>query len=221
MIFANRTEAGELLAQSLSAYANREDVIVFALPRGGVPVAYEVATRLHLPLDVFIVRKLGAPWQPELAMGAIAMGGVRVLNEDLVRQLGVSEAEIAEVEAREQQELQRRMHLYRNDTEIPDLHDKTILLIDDGVATGATIKAAIMAIQHFGCAKLIVAVPVAPPETIAELNQQVDQVICLHAPSMLMAIGNWYQDFSQTSSEEVQQLLASASEQLKKSKGTD
>jgi putative phosphoribosyl transferase len=209
--FTDRREAGRLLADQLGAYAGRADVIVLALPRGGVPVAYEIATRLRVPLDIFLVRKLGAPGQPELAMGAIATGGARVLNEDVIRYLGVPGEVIEAVARAEQVELERREHAYRGDRPSPDLHERIVILVDDGLATGSSMRAAIAAVRTQHPAKIVVAVPVAARETCEELKREVDEIMCLRTPDPFSAVGLWYEDFSQTSDEEVRDLLARAS----------
>ncbi len=209
--FRNRIEAGRLLAKRLKpTYANRPDVLVLGLPRGGVPVAYEVAKVLDAPLDICIVRKLGVPGHEELAMGAIATGGIRVLNEELVRSLKISEQAIERVTTREQQELQRRDRLYRGTRPVPDLSHRTIILIDDGIATGSTIKAAISTIKQQQPDRIVVAVPVAPPDVCNELKAEADEVVCLITPEWLYAISLWYEDFSPTTDEEVRHLLALA-----------
>jgi len=208
--FTDRAQAGRRLAARLEAYANRRDVLVLALPRGGVPVAAEVARALTAPLDVFVVRKLGTPGQPELAMGAIASGGVRLLNEDVVRALHIPEAEIERVAAREAQELARRETLYRDGRPAPEVPGRTIILIDDGLATGATMRAAARALRRQGPARLVIAVPVAAPETCASLASEADEVICAETPEPFWAVGYWYQDFSQTTDQEVHDLLARA-----------
>jgi putative phosphoribosyl transferase len=209
--FQDRTEAGRLLAERLKAtYANRSDVLVLGLPRGGVPVAYEVAKVLHAPLDLCIVRKLGVPGNKELAMGAIALGGIMVMNENLVKSLTISQKAIAKVVATEQQELERRDHLYRGTRPFPDLKDRTIIVIDDGIATGSTLKAALSTIKQQQPERIVVAVPVAPPEVRQELKGQVDEVVCLLSPDCLYAIGIWYNDFSATTDDQVRQLLEQA-----------
>lgn len=210
MVFQNRKAAGQFLAKELAGYANRQDVLVLALPRGGVPVAFEVAKALNAPLDVFVVRKLGVPEQQELAMGAIASGGVRVLNENIVRSLGVSEAAINQVAAKEQQELERRERLYRGDRPVPTLHGRTVILVDDGLATGATMRAAVVALQQQKPAKIIVAVPVSASETCQEFQSKVDEVVCAATPSPFYSVGLWYEDFPQTTDEEVRDLLDKA-----------
>ena len=206
--FRDRRDAGRLLAAELSAYAHRPDVIVLALPRGGVPVAYEAARVLGAPLDVFVVRKLGVPGHDELAMGAVASGGVRVLNEAIVKGLHIPDDLIEQVTAREMGELQRRELLYRGGRPPPDLRGRTLILVDDGLATGATMQAAIAALRRRQPAKIVVAVPVAARETCAALRKEADEVICAATPEPFLAVGYWYQDFSQTSDEEVGDLLA-------------
>jgi len=206
--FRDRTEAGRLLAAKLTAYANRPDVIVLALPRGGVPVAYEVARALNAPLDVFLVRKLGVPGYEELAMGAIATGGVRVLNDQLVGSLRIPDYIVDEVAASEQQELTRRERLYRGDRPAPDVRRRSVILVDDGLATGATMLAAVKALRQQQPARIVVAVPTASPDTCEQLRAEVDDVICAITPEPFHAVGLWYEDFSQTTDEEVRDLLA-------------
>jgi predicted phosphoribosyltransferase len=206
-LFRNRREAGQLLATKLAAYANRPDVLVLALPRGGVPVAYEVARALKAPLDVFIVRKLGLPGHEEFAMGAVASGGVRVLNDQVVEELGIPEYVIDQVAAGELQELARRERLYRGDRPAPDVRGRTVILVDDGLATGSTMLAAIKALQQQEPARIVVAVPTAAPEICEQLKAQADDVICAVTPQPFRAVGLWYQDFSQTTDEEVRDLL--------------
>jgi putative phosphoribosyl transferase len=208
--FHDRAEAGRLLAKKLVAYANREDVLVLALPRGGVPVAYEVAKALQAPLDVFLVRKLGVPGHEELAMGAIASGGVIVRNAEVIAGLGVPSHIIDTVVAREQQELERREHLYRGDQPLPDLHDCTAILVDDGLATGATMRAAVAALRQHQPAHSVVAVPIAAPDTCEALRADVDEVVCAITPEPFYAVGLWYGHFSQTTDDEVRELLAQA-----------
>ena len=207
-LFRDRREAGRLLAAKLANYADRRDVVVLALPRSGVPVAYEVASALDLPLDVFVVRKLGIPGYDELAMGAVATAGVRVLNDQLVTRLGVPERVIEAVAAREQQELARRERLYRGGRPPPDVRGRTVILVDDGLATGATMHAAIAALRQLQPARIVVAVPTASPEICEEIREKVDDVICAITPEPFHAVGIWYQDFSQTTDEEVHDLLA-------------
>jgi predicted phosphoribosyltransferase len=212
--FANRTEAGRLLAEKLETYANRNDVVVLGLPRGGVPVAYEVAKHLHARLDVFTVRKLGVPGFEELAAGAIASGGVRVLNEDVMRAIPYADAAIEAVTARETAELQRREQIYREGRPAPELRDKIVILVDDGLATGATMRAAVKALRERGAAKIVVAVPVGPPDTCQELAQQADEAICLSTPPFFQAVGQYYDDFSQTSDDDVRELLTRAAQEF-------
>jgi len=205
--FANRREAGVELASQLRQYAGRTDVVVLALPRGGVPVAYEVAEALDAPLDIFLVRKLGLPGHPELAMGAIASGGVRVLNEDVVRWYSVPERAIEAVAREEQAELERREREYRRGRPLIDLRGKTVILVDDGLATGSTMKAAVGAVRQHGPARVVVAVPVGAPAACEEFSDITDETVCARAPEPFSAVGQWYYDFSQTTDEEVRQLL--------------
>lgn len=210
MLFHDRRHAGRILAGQLRHYANRSDVIVLGLPRGGVPVAYEVAGAISAPLDVFLVRKLGLPGQPELAMGAIATGGVRVLNEDVVGSLQIPDDEIDAVAAVEQQELQRRERAFRDERPPPDVEGKVVILIDDGLATGSTMRAAVRAVRQLKPARIVVAVPVAARSTCKELEADADEVVCVHACEPFYAVGLYYHDFSQTTDEEVRQLLGEA-----------
>jgi putative phosphoribosyl transferase len=210
--FPNRSEAGRFLATKLSRYSGRDDVIVLGLPRGGVPVAYEVARALRVPLDVFIVRKLGVPGFEELAVGAIASGGVRVLNQEVARALPNAEEIIEAVTRHETAELERREQEYRDGRPSPEIRDKTVILIDDGLATGATMRAAVAALRQRAAAKIIVAVPVGPPDTCREFEGLADEVICASAPEFFQAVGQYYEDFSQTSDEEVRDLLARAAQ---------
>jgi len=209
--FRNRTGAGRLLAKKLTAYTNCSNVLILALPRGGIPVAFEVAKALNVSLDICLVRKLGVPGHRELAMGAIAMGGVRVLNEDVLQWRGISTEEIDQVTAEEQQELERRDRLYRGCRPVPNVHNRTVILIDDGIATGSTLRAAIATLKEQQPECIIVAVPVAPPLVCQELTAEVDKVICLKIPENLYSISLWYDDFSQTTDEEVRSLLEKAS----------
>jgi predicted phosphoribosyltransferase len=211
MLFQDRREAGRVLAERLQPYANRPDVMVLALPRGGVPVAFEVAEALHAPLDVFLVRKLGLPGQEELAMGAIATGGVLVLNEELVEALGIPEGVIREVAREEERELERREQVFRDDRPLPNVHGKTVILIDDGLATGSTMRAAVAALRQLGPRRIVVAVPVAAAETCDEFRGLVDDIVCAETPEPFYGVGRWYEDFTQTSDEEVRELLARAS----------
>jgi len=202
--------AGRALARAMDQYRERKDLLVLALPRGGVPVAFELAEGLSAPLDLMLVRKLGTPGQQELAMGAIASGGVRILNEELVSYLGVSPATIEQVAAREKEELERREQAYRGDRPWPGIAGKCVILVDDGVATGATMRVAIKALRRQNPKELVVAVPVAPPDTIAVLRREADDVVCLATPEPFTAIGLWYVNFSQVSDEEVKEQLARA-----------
>ena len=216
--FANRTEAGRLLAEKLEKYANRDDVIVLGLPRGGVPVAYEVARRLYAPLDVFIVRKLGVPGFEELAAGAIASGSVRVLNEDVVRAIPHAEVAIEAVTAKETAELQRREQIYREGRTAPALSGKIVMLVDDGLATGATMRAAVNALRQSGAATIVVGVPVGPPDTCREIAQEADETVCLSTPLFFQAVGQYYEDFSQTSDDDVRKLLTRAEQEISRDK---
>jgi putative phosphoribosyl transferase len=204
----NRQVAGQALAQALDAYHGRDDVIVLALPRGGVPVALEIALALGAPLDLMLVRKLGTPGQEELAMGAIASGGGRVMNEDIVQMLAISPQTIEQVAEQESRELQRRERAYRGDRPWPKLANKCVILVDDGLATGATMRASVKAVREQRPARIVVAVPVAPADTIARLREEADEVICLAEPEPFRAIGLWYVDFSQVSDDEVREMLA-------------
>ena len=223
-LFHDRTEAGKLLAQQLTAYANQNDVLVLALPRGGVPVAFEVANALHAPLDVIVVRKLGVPGQEELAMGAIATGGVRILNLDVVQFLDIPDELINTIAAREQAELERRERLYRGDRPAYDVHGRTVILVDDGIATGATMHAAVAALKQRQPTRIIIAVPTAAPLTCAEFEAEVDELVCVIRPEPFIAVGYWYRQFAQTSDEEVRSLLERANQVLptiqQKPKGT-
>ena len=205
--FTDRRHAGRVLASRLTKYAARDDVIVLALPRGGVPVAYEVASALSAPMDVFLVRKLGTPGHRELAMGAIASGGVRVVNEDVVQWYGISEAAIDRIAREEQEELERRERAYRDDRPAPDLANKIVVLIDDGLATGSTMRAAAQAVRARRPARVVIAVPVGAPQTCAELAASADEVICARMPEPFSAVGQWYLNFEQTDDAEVRQLL--------------
>jgi putative phosphoribosyl transferase len=205
--FRNRSEAGRRLAAELRAYANRSDVIVLALPRGGVPVGFEVASALQAPLDVFIVRKLGLPWHEEFAMGALASGGVRVLDEDAIRITGVSETDIQRVIIVEQAEIERREQQYRGTRPFPDVSGKTVILVDDGLATGSTMRAAVAALRKKGPARVVVAVPVAAPNVCNAFRDVADEIVCVETPELFQAVGQWYDDFSQTTDSEVHALL--------------
>jgi predicted phosphoribosyltransferase len=214
MLFQDRTDAGRRLAARLARYANRPDVIVLALPRGGVPVAHEVARALHVPLDVFLVRKLGVPGQEELALGAIASGGVRVVNEAVTEALGASEELIDAIAVREQRELERRERSYRGDRPLPDVRGHVVILIDDGLATGTTMRAAVAALRRLSPSRIVVAAPVGCRDACRELQQEADEVVCLAVPEPFYAIGPWYADFRQTSDDEVRDLLATAADSV-------
>jgi predicted phosphoribosyltransferase len=211
-VFRDRAEAGRVLAEQLAAYADRPDVIVLALPRGGVPVGYEVAQALHAPLDVFLVRKLGVPGHEELAMGAVATGGVRVLNEQVLRALHIPEQVIDAVARWELEELARRERLYRGDRPPPDVHGRTVILVDDGLATGSTMLAAVRALRQQQPARIVVAVPIASSDTCELLRDEVDDVICAATPDPFYAVGLWYENFEQLTDEEVRELLARAAD---------
>jgi putative phosphoribosyl transferase len=212
LVYANRREAGAALAAELSQYRSRGDVVVLALPRGGVPVGYEVARALEAPLDVFVVRKLGAPGHRELAMGAIASGGVRVLNRDVIGWYGISPAAIEATAREELAELERRERAYREGRGGLDLKGKTVILVDDGLATGSTMKAAVQAVRERGPARIVVAAPVGAPQTCNELQELADEVVCARTPQDFAAVGQWYADFSQTEDGEVRELLRDAAE---------
>lgn len=205
--FRNRQEAGQLLALELGRYADRKDCLILALPRGGVPVAYELFQVLHLPLDVLIVRKLGVPGHEELAMGAIASGGIKLLNPDIISAFGLSPAAIAEVEQREWIELERREKSYRGNLPPLDVLQKTVILVDDGIATGSTVQAAIASLRQRGVRNIVVASPVAPESVVTALKKIADEVVCVLKPKDFGGVGYWYEDFSQTSDEEVHRLL--------------
>ena len=212
--FKDRSDAGRKLAQKMQAYSNRDDVIVLGLPRGGVPVAFEVARAINAPLDIFLVRKLGVPGHEELAMGAIASGGVRVLNEDVVNYLNVPNRIIDQVTQREQQELERRERAYRGDWPQPDLRNRTVILVDDGLATGASMRAAVAALRAQDSSRVIVAVPTAAPETCEAFEDIVEDIVCAITPRPFLGVGAWYQEFSQTTDDEVRSLLEQAAELL-------
>jgi predicted phosphoribosyltransferase len=208
MRFRDRVDAGRALAESLQEYRGRDDVVVLALPRGGVPVGFELAHRLEVPLDVFLVRKLGVPGHEELAMGAIASGGVRVVNDTVVTELGLTDDDIARAAATEGRELERREHLYREGRTPVDVRDRTVILVDDGLATGASMRAAARAVRELRPDRVVVAVPVAAGATCEELRTEVDDVVCVVTPEPFLSIGSWYEDFSQTGDDEVRRLLA-------------
>jgi len=209
-VFRDRRHAGRALAQLLTGYANRSDVIVLALPRGGVPVAYEVATTLHAPLDVFVVRKLGIPGNEEYAMGALATGGVRILNDNVTRILDIPGDAVEAVVRAEQRELDRRERLYRDARQPPQLRGRTVILVDDGLATGSTMLAAVKAVRTQDPQRIVVAVPTASAETCQELRAVADEVVCANTPRPFRAVGQWYENFAQTTDDEVLLLLASA-----------
>ena len=207
MFFQDRTDAGRILARYLTKYKDRPDVVVLALPRGGVPVAYEIAKALNAPLDIFLVRKLGVPGQEEVAMGAIATGGIRVLNEELIRHLNMPPELVDAITAREQQEIERRERVYRGDKPAPDIRGRTVIVVDDGLATGSTMLAALAALRQQQPARLIVAVPTAPPETCDSLRSYADEVVCAVTPDPFRSVGSWYRGFDQTTDDEVRDLL--------------
>jgi putative phosphoribosyl transferase len=207
MLFEDRADAGRRLAEALKTYAGRSDLIVLALPRGGVPVAYEVARALNAPLDLLIVRKLGTPGNPELAMGAIASGGASVLNREVVSMYRISDETIEQAAAKERRELERRERLYRGDRPYPELENRCIIVVDDGIATGATMRAGLAALRQKNPACIVVAVPLAPLDTLERLRTEVDEVVCLTTPEPFFAVGQGYRDFSQTSDDEVREIL--------------
>jgi len=209
--FRDRKYAGRALAKRLVNLAGRSDVTVLALPRGGTPVAYEVAKALHAPLGVLVVRKLGVPWNPEFAMGAIASGGERLLDDMLVRELGISAEAVEEVVRSEEYELERRERVYRGGRPAPDLHGRVVILVDDGLATGSTMRVAVRAARRQAPARVVVAAPVAAPEACELLRGEADEVVCAEMPDPFLGVGRWYLDFSQTSDEEVCRLLENAS----------
>jgi putative phosphoribosyl transferase len=212
MLFKDRADAGKRLAERLLEYANRADVIVLGVPRGGVPVAAEIAARLNAPLDVFVLRKLGVPWQEELAFGAIASGGIRVLDEEIVESTGITPRTIEEVTARESRELERRQLVFRGSLPSLNLAGRTVILVDDGIATGSSLRAAVKALRQMNPARLVIAVPVAPESTCRRMKAEVDDLVCLYSPESFFAIGQFYSDFSQTSDAEVAELLRGASQ---------
>jgi predicted phosphoribosyltransferase len=213
-VFRDRRDAGRKLAQALSHYAGRSDVTIFALPRGGVPVAYEVALALHAPLDIFVVRKLGLPGREELAIGAVGSGGIRVLNDDIVRILNVPQEVINLVAQRELKELQRREHIYRGERSAPQVLDRTIILIDDGLATGASMRAAVIGLRARQPARIVIAVPTAAREACDAFQFAVDEMVCVITPEPFDGVGKWYEIFSQVDDEEVRMLLEQANRQL-------
>jgi len=214
MVFRDRTDAGRALAERLMKYANQPDILVLALPRGGVPVGFAVASALRAPLDVFLVRKLGVPGHEELALGAIASGGIRVFNEDVIERLQIPDEVIDQVTLQEQKELQRRERAYRGTRPAADISHRTIILVDDGLATGASMRAAVMAVRERQPRQIVVAVPVGAPDTCEELKEETDEVICVDMPEPFHGVGAWYNDFSQTTDEEVRELLLQAEQRL-------
>ncbi len=208
--YRNRHEAGKVLGEFLAEYGGQADVIVLALPRGGVPVAFEVARRLEAPLDLMLVRKLGVPGHEELAMGALATGGARVTNPEVVRSLGISDDVLDAVTDRERAELQRRERAYRGDRPPPEVTGRQVLVVDDGLATGASMRVAVAALRQQNPARLVVAVPVAPPDTVRQFQHEGVEVVCPATPEAFAGVGKWYVDFDQTSDEEVRELLAQA-----------
>jgi predicted phosphoribosyltransferase len=221
MLFRDRVDAGQQLAARLRAYRDRPDVLVLGLPRGGVPVAFEVARALHAPLDVFLVRKLGVPGHEELAMGAIATGGVRVVNEEVVRRLGIPDEVIDVVAAKEARELHRRERAYRDDRPPIDVRDRTVILVDDGLATGSTMRAAVAALRQRWPSRIVVAVPVGAMQTCEEFRAETDETICARTPEPFYAVGAWYHNFSQTTYEEVRELLQQAADARATVSGTE
>ena len=207
-VFSDRTEAGRLLAEQLRGYERHPNAIVLALPRGGVPVAFEIGKKLELPLDVFVVRKLGVPGQKELAMGAIASGGIRVLNEDVLRAMPRAAATVAAVTAQEAHEVERRERDYRQDRPAPEVKGRVVILVDDGLATGATMLAAIAALRQKEPSKIVVAVPVCPPDTLGQVERAADETVILFAPDWFRGVGQFYENFAQISDETVRLLLA-------------
>lgn len=217
--FKNRSMAGQYLADKLRNYVNDQNAVVLGLPRGGVVVAFEVANELGLPLDIFLVRKLGVPGYEELAMGAIASGGVRVMNENVIRQINIPAGAVEVVTKKEEMELKRREEAYRDNRPRLDVKDRTVILVDDGLATGATMRAAVVALRKQRPGRIVIAVPVAAPDTCEELRADVDDIVCGITPTQFYAIGVWYEDFSQTTDEEVKQLLRTAHRQAEKRRG--
>lgn len=212
--FSNRNDAGRALAAELSHYADRHDVVVLALPRGGVPIGFEIARALHTPLDVFLVRKLGVPHYEELAMGAIASGGTRVLNDAVVKQLRITADQIEEVSRLERRELERRESAFRRGHSPVPVAGRICILVDDGLATGSTMRAAVMALKKQNPQRIVIAVPVAAVETCAEFESLVDEIVCLYTPDPFMAVGRWYDDFAQLSDEEVREYLERAAHEM-------
>jgi putative phosphoribosyl transferase len=213
-LFADRADAGRQLADALGAYADDSDLVVLALPRGGVPVGYEVARRLHAPLDVYVVRKLGVPGHEELAMGALASDGTCVIDEDLIESLGIDESALEQVVQHEIGELARRKIAYRDARPDPEIGGKTVIVVDDGLATGATMRAAALALRERNPAAIVAGVPVAAPRTCASLRNVVDRIVCVYTPEPFHAVGLYYQNFDQTSDDEVRRLLVQAASDL-------
>ena len=213
-LFQNRREAGKILAKRLLKYADRSDVIILALPRGGIPIAYEIALAMKAPLDVVIVRKLGLPGREELAIGAIASGGVQIMNQDIVQMLGIDAATISSVLEQELQELERREENYRGSRPAPELRDRTVIVVDDGLATGASMRAAVMGLRAQSPAQIVVAVPAAAPQAIELLEPEVDEMICMISPDPFEGVGKWYKDFAQMTDEEVRSLVEDADRRL-------
>lgn len=207
MVFRNRVEAGQELATLLAKYANQTNVLVLGIPRGGVPVAFQVAARLHAPLDVFIVRKLGVPGREELGFGAIASGGIRFLDAEIVEAVGISDFDIERIAAMEKQELERREQAYRGERPPLSVEGQTVILVDDGIATGSSMQVAITALRQMKPIRLVIAAPVAPDSTCRRLRREVDELVCLQMPVSFYAIGEFYEDFSQVSDQEVTDLL--------------
>jgi putative phosphoribosyl transferase len=214
-LFSNRRQAGRVLAAALGRYAQRPEIIVLGLPRGGVPVAYEVARALRAPLDVFVVRKLGVPGHEELAMGALAAGGVCVVNHDVVRNLGLTREDLRDAVLTESRELTRRVRVYRGDRAPLDVSGRTVVLVDDGLATGSTMRAAIKALRRRSPSRVVAAVPLADPETCSELSDEADDMVCAQTPEPFYSVGSWYEDFAQTSDEQVRALLDTARRELR------
>jgi putative phosphoribosyl transferase len=212
--FKDRAEGGQALAEKLAHYSERSDVVVLALPRGGVPVGYEVAIRVKAPLEVFLVRKLGVPGHEEFAMGAIASGGLWFVNEEVVRQLGISRRQIQQIVDREEQEMERRMEVYGSEFSKAEVRGQVVILVDDGLATGSTMRAAVAALKQKHPQRIVVGVPVASAQTCEELHDEVDEIVCVNTPEDFYAVGQWYEDFSQTSDDEVRELLNRAKEQF-------
>jgi putative phosphoribosyl transferase len=213
-VFQNRREAGRQLAQELEEYAHRNNVIVLALPRGGVPVAFEIAQFLEVPMDILLVRKLGVPGHEELAMGAIASGGIQYIDQQMVEQLGVEESWVQEIANREQQKIDRQTRIFRDDLPLPEIRDQIVIVVDDGMATGSTMRAAVRALREQHPQKIVIAVPVTAPSSYLALRDEADEIVAVLIPQSFYAVGQWYNDFSQTSDEEVKELLEEARRRL-------